>query len=131
MDIENEIKALERQQAKIAAEIEAKRGAAEAARAARLEEEKKIEGVFKTSGFATPRALIVALMDRYGIRSVASAEESTEKVGRRKRTKVTAELRDQIREKVNGGVSKNQIKKDFEVSYAVVNKVMDGSYDSL
>lgn len=90
--------------------------------------EAQLEELFQKSGFATPRALIAALMNKYGVRSVSTTTEGT---GRRKRTKVTAELRDAIRNAVNGGLSKNQAAKDFEVSYAVVNKIMDGAYDKL
>ncbi len=69
-------------------------------------------------------------MDKYNVRSVGSVAAPTGKP-RRKRTKVTAELRDQVRAKVKGGLSKNKASQEFGISYLVVNKIMDGQYDKL
>jgi hypothetical protein len=123
-EVKEALKQLEREQERLLAQ----KKALEEELKKEQEAEAKLEELFQNSGFATPRALISALMTKYGVRSLTAGGEST---GRRKRTKVTAELRDAIRNAVDGGLSKNQAAKDFEVSYAVVNKIMDGAYDEL
>ena len=121
-DLEDQLKELERERIR----LEEKRKAIQEKIEEQAEAEKKLEELFDESGFPTPRALIVALMRKYGVRLSDTAGE-----GRRKRTKVTAELRDNVREAVNSGLSKNQASKQFEISYLVVNKIMAGSYDNL
>lgn len=126
--IENALKQLEREEARLLEQ----RKALELQLKEREQEDKKIEELFQKSGFATPRALVAALVDKYNIRSIGSVSASpdSEKT-RRKRTKVTADLRDEVRAKVNGGLSKNKASQEFGISYLVVNKIMDGSYDKL
>jgi len=122
MDLEEQLKALEKERAR----IEDKKKALQEQIKENAAAEQKLEKLFEESGFATPRALIVALMRKYNVRVSGAPTE-----GRRKRTKVTAQLRDDVREAVNGGLSKNQASKKFEISYLVVNKIMAGSYDKL
>ena len=50
---------------------------------------------------------------------------------RRKRTKITAGLRDTVLKALNGGMSKNAASKKFALSYAVVTKMEKGVYRSL
>jgi len=94
---------------------------------AQAEERKKLEAVYENSGFPSPRALIKALMVHYGVKVTGAAAEGK----RRKRTKVTPELVAQVKAAVNEeGLSKNQAAKRFEISYAVVTKMITGGYDS-
>ncbi len=50
---------------------------------------------------------------------------------RRKRTKITAALRDSVLKAIKGGTSKNAASKKFALSYAVVTKMEKGVYNSL
>ncbi len=126
-EIQNALKELEKKQAQLLEQ----RKALELQLKEKEKEDKKLEELFQKSGFATPRSLIAALMDKYNVRTVPTAASPAALKGRRKRTKVTAELRDKVRAAVKGGVSKNQATKDFSISYLVVNKIMDGAYDKL
>ncbi len=88
----------------------------------------KLSTLVKQSGFETPKALMEALIEMYGIelnrgRSAAPAKQ-------RKHTKMTAELRDQIRAMLNDR-SMNQVSKELQISYAVIAKVSNGAYDKL
>jgi len=51
--------------------------------------------------------------------------------GRRKRTKITAELRDAVKKRVAGGVSMNRASQEFGLSYAVVITMVRGHYAKL
>lgn len=124
--IETQLKELEKKQAA----LDAEKKALEAALAKKAQVDSKLEKLFKNSGFETPKALIVALMDKYNVR-VTSAAAATEDKPRRKRTKVTAEFRDAVKTALKDGKSKNAVAKEFDVSYLVVNKVVDGVYDKL
>jgi len=94
----------------------------------KAEESQKLDKLVQQSGYASPKALVDALCEKYGIRM--AARKKSGKTGRRKRTKVTPELRDSIKKYVKGGGSMNQASKEFDVSYAVVAKIMKGAYDS-
>ncbi len=50
---------------------------------------------------------------------------------RRKRTKITAKLRDSVLKAIKGGLSKNGAAKKFQLSYAVVGKMEKGVYSKL
>ena len=50
---------------------------------------------------------------------------------RRKRTKITAGLRDTVLKALKGGMSKNAASKKFALSYAVVTKMEKGVYSGL
>ena len=112
---------------------------------AQLEAEKEVakwyDEMLKESGYKRPRDLIKAIMVHFGIRSVSlvtgkrgpgrpkkSAPKAT---GKRKRTKVTPELRDEVRAAVKGGLSKNRAAKQFGISYVVIKKIVDGGYDKI
>ena len=123
-DLEEQLKALEKERIR----LEEKKKALQEQIEQNAESEKKLQDLFENSGFPTPRALVVALMEKYNLRLTGAPKE---KEGRRKRTKVTAQLREEIREAVKGGLSKNQASKKFDVSYLVVNKIMGGEYDKL
>ena len=128
--LKEEIKKIEKEEAKLAkmkAKLEAEIKKVQ-------EKDKKLEGFMQKSGFKDPRALVKALIAKYNLRGfgAASAAGKVKKKGeRRKRTKVTAKLRDDIRKSVKAGTSMNQASKDFNISYAVVQKVTAGKYDNL
>ena len=126
MDLEEQLKQIEKERARLDEKMKELEGRMKA----EAEAEKKLEDLYQNSGYPTPRALILALMKKYGIR-LTGAASSGESAGRRKRTKVTAELRDEIKGAVEGGLSKNAAAKKFEISYIVVNKIVGGEYDSL
>jgi len=113
-NIDREIARLQKERER----IEAKQAEKEAQRA-------KLEELVKGSGYDSPAALVSALVSNFGLDPKAA------KGGKRKRTKVTAELRDSIRGEVNGGTSMNKTAKKYEISYAVVVKIMKGEYDAL
>ena len=121
-NLEDQLKELERERIR----LEEKKMALQAQLEEQAAAEQKVQQLFESSGFPTPRALVIALMKKYNLRITSVPTE-----GRRKRTKVTAELRDDVRGVVNGGLSKNQASKKFEISYLVVNKIMAGGYDNL
>lgn len=140
-----ELKALE----KLANKIAKKKARLEAQVEAEKETAKWYDQVLKESEFKRPRDLIKALMEHFGIRTVnlsgakrgpgrppkaeTEAKPQKEKIGgrRRKRTKVTAEVRDKVKEALSGGMSKNAAAKSFGISYIVIKKIEDGAYDSL
>ncbi len=123
-NLEEELRKLEKERIR----LEEKKQDLQSRLQAENEAEKKLQGLFEESGYPTPRALVLALMRKYNVRVTGA---STETGGRRKRTKVTAQLRDDVRKAVDGGLSKNQASKQFEVSYLVVNKIINGAYDNL
>lgn len=126
MNILQEIKSVEKQEAELAQkkkELLALKKEAEA-------QEAKLETLVKNSGFKSPRELVEALIEKYGLR--LGGRTATEKTGkRRKRTLVTKELRDLIKKDVQGGISMNAASKKHKVSYIVVAKIMKGGYDKL
>ncbi len=87
----------------------------------------KLEELFKQSGYSSPKDLIEALAKKYRIKSYLPAPLRK----RRKRTRITAELRDTIRRDIESGTSMNAVSKQYIISYAVVVKIMRGAYDHL
>ncbi len=87
----------------------------------------RLECLVRASGLE-PRDLVFALVDHYKIRLAGRRKNQNR---RRRRTTITAELRDAVKNKVNGGVSMNRTAKEFGISYAVVIKMMRGHYDRL
>lgn len=122
MDLDRQIKELEQEEAKLA---EKKQDLQDKAKLLK-ELDAKLEKFLKDTNFASPKELAEALIEKYGIRI------SNRKPGsRRRRTTITAELRDSVKSYVNSGMSMNAISKQMEISYAVVVKIMKGSYDRL
>lgn len=92
--------------------------------------------VLKESGMNSPRQLIKEMMRHFNIRSISLKESGDAPVaakassgGRRRRSKVTPDLRDKIKAALAKKVSKKQIALDYKVSYPVVKNVEDGKYD--
>jgi hypothetical protein len=87
----------------------------------------RLECLVRASGLP-PRELVFALVDHYKVRLAGRRKNQGR---RRRRTTITAELRDAVKNKVNGGVSMNRTAREFGISYAVVIKMMRGHYDRL
>lgn len=131
MEIADELKALEAEKKALAArEKELKELAKEQKAAAQ-----KLEQLFKSSDYETPKALVEALIEHFSItfrgRKKGSVKKKADGAPRRRRTKVTAELRDAIKAEVEGGASMNQVAKAREISYSVVSKICKGEYDAI
>lgn len=123
VNLVEEYKQLEKEEAKIA---KRKQALAEKIQQEKTEDS-RLEEVFNNSGFPTPRALVKALMVKYGVKVTGSVANGKP----RKRTKITGELRDAIKREVEEGRSKNSVSKSYEISYAVVSKIVNGDYDHL
>lgn len=140
MNKEKELKELE----KLANRIARKKARLEAQMEAEKETAKWYDQVLKESGFKRPRDFLKALMKHFGIRTVSLAKTGGRGPGRppkqatkaktgtrRKRTKITAELRDKVKAALGKEASKNTASKRFGISYIVVKKIEDGAYDKL
>ncbi len=135
----NELKELEKQEKRLAK----KKERLEAQLKAEKEMAKWYDEVLKESGYKRPRDLIKALMSHFGIRTVsltqskrgpgrpAKSKSAGASGGKRKRTKITAEVRDTVKEALGKGMSKNAASKKFGISYIVIKKIEDGAYDNL
>jgi small-conductance mechanosensitive channel len=142
----NELKELE----KLANKIARKKQRIEAQLQDQLEAAKWYDQVLKESDFKRPRDLIKALMAHFGIRTVslsgakrgpgrppkAAAANTAGKAkaataSRRKRTKVTADLRDKVKASLEKGTSRNATATSMGVSNLVVKKIAAGAYDKL
>jgi len=128
MNINQELKTIEKEEARLAKvkkSLLAKKQEEEALEA-------KLDAMVKESGFSTPKALVEALIEKYGIR--LSGKRGPKPGGaarKRTRTKVTKELRDAIKKDVKGGMSMNAASKAHNISYVVVSKIMKGAYDKM
>jgi hypothetical protein len=123
MNIEEEIKSVEKESMRLAR----KRDELLRLQQERMEREQQLEGIFAQSGYPTPLDLVQALICKFDIR----VPDANRIKGKRKRTRVTAALRDAIRRECQAGLSMNRAAKRFAVSYAVVSKVLLGHYDRL
>ncbi|MGA2052165.1 MAG: hypothetical protein ABSH19_02510 [Opitutales bacterium] len=124
MSIQDQLKLLEKEKARLAA---LEKTLTERARTQK-EIEAKLEAFVKHSGL-TPRDLVFALVDKFQVRLAGRRKGSGRT--RRKRTKITVELRDAVKKAVKGGASMNATAKEFDISYAVVVKMVKGHYDKL
>jgi hypothetical protein len=142
----NELKELE----KLANKIARKKQRIEAQLQDQLEAAKWYDQVLKESDFKRPRDLIKALMAHFGIRTVslsgakrgpgrppkaadakAAGKAKAASGSRRKRTKVTPDLRDKVKASLGKGTSRNATAASLGVSNLVVKKIADGLYDKL
>jgi len=135
-----EIKELER----MANRIAKKKQRLEAQMKEEKETAKWYDQVLKESGFKRPRDFIKALMGHFGLRTVSTngsgkgrgpgrppKAESSGGTSRRKRTRITPEIRDKVKGMLEEGTSKNAASKQTGISYIVVKKIEDGAYDKL
>lgn len=129
MSLLDEIKRVEKEEAKLAK----RKKALEARLKEEEEKNQKLDTIVEDSGYATPKALVKALVDRFSLRAPRGSGISTTAGGngRRKRTRVTAELRDEIKAEIKGGSSMNQVSKARGISYAVIAKIAKGGYDKI
>lgn len=132
MRIQTRIKDLEQMEAAIKKEKEALLVAGRKQKAARS----KLRGLLKQSDFDKPRDLVEALIEEFSLRGFSSKKRKAASAGktvggRRRRTKVTPEIRDMVKNAVKGGASKNAVSKDTNISYAVITKIVEGKYDKL
>ena len=125
-DIEEQLKQLQQQEANIAQ----RKAELEAEMQRRSDLDKRLDEIVKNSGYANPRDLAQALISKYGLRLARAASITGEKQ-RRKRTRITAELRDSIKKLVNDGTSMNAVSKQQNISYTVVAKIIKGHYDKV
>ena len=140
MSIRDELKRLKKEETRLSKKRRALTAKIKKAQGKRA----KLAAIVKKSGYKTPRALINALQEisrtvvRRKVRrrkvKAAPAKKRTRTappVKRRKRTKITAALRDAIKKEVKSGVSKNKTAKRRGLSYAVITKAVSGAYDNL
>jgi serine phosphatase RsbU (regulator of sigma subunit) len=125
-DIEEQLKLLEQQEASLAQ----RKAELEAEKQRRAELDKRLDEIVASSGYGNARDLAQALISKYGLRLQKAAALPGEKP-RRKRTRITAELRDSIKKMVAGGTSMNAVSKEQNISYTVVAKIVKGHYDSV
>ena len=123
MNIQQQLKSLGRKKAKL--EKIAKNLLAQARAQKSLEA--KLEGMVKEVGIPA-RDLVFALVEKFGVRLAGRRKGSR---GRRKRTKITAELRDAVKKSLKSGMSMNAASKKFGISYMVVMKVKSGHYNKV
>src|SRR5690554_4882123 len=80
--------------------------------------EKKLDDLVQGSGYASPRELVKAIIDKYNLRLTGFRTAPAEKTGRRKRTRITPQLRDEIKKEFEqNGNSMNAASKKFNISY--------------
>ncbi|MBN1403179.1 MAG: hypothetical protein JW942_01760 [Opitutales bacterium] len=123
-DIEEQLKQLEQQEASIAQ----RKAELEAEKQRQHELEQRLDEIVKNSGFRSARDLAQALISKYGLRMAKAPVAAGEKT-RRKRTRITPELCNDIKNRVNGGTSMNAVSKELGISYTVVAKIIKGHYD--
>jgi hypothetical protein len=124
MSIQDQLKLLEKEKARL---VELEKTLVERARTQK-EIEAKLEAFVKHCGMSA-RDLVFALVDKFRVR-LAGRRKGAGRT-RRKRTKITAELRDAVKKAVKGGASMNATAKEFDISYAVVVKMVKGHYEKL
>ena len=125
-DIEEQLRQLEQQEATIAQ----RKAELEAEKQRRAELDKRLDEIVQNSGYRSARDLAQALISKYGLRLARAAALPGERQ-RRKRTRITAELRDTIKKMVNDGTSMNAVSKQQNISYTVVAKIVKGHYDKI
>lgn len=130
MEIADQLKALEAEKKALAEREKQLKELAKEQKAAA----QKLEQIVKSSDYETPKELVEALIEHYGITFRGRRKGSTSKKAngapRRRRTKVTPELRDQVKAEVANGASMNQVAKSREISYSVISKICNGAYDN-
>ncbi|HVU38546.1 MAG TPA: hypothetical protein VHC95_09435 [Opitutales bacterium] len=122
MNLQTKLRSLNRAEARLAGQKA--RLLNEARARARLAAQ--LEGLVRKIGLP-PRDLVFALVDLYKVRLAGRRKGR----GRRRRTKITPELRDAVKRRVAGGASMNRTAQEFRLSYAVVMKMIRGAYDQL
>jgi transposase-like protein len=125
-DIEEQLRQLEQQEATLAQ----RKAELEAEKQRRVELDKRLDEIVQNSGYRSARDLAQALISKYGLR-LARAGVGVGEKPRRKRTRITPELRDNIKKMVEAGSSMNAVSKQQNISYTVVAKIVKGHYDKI
>lgn len=123
MDVEQEIKNIERESARLLQ----KKQELQRIRDEEKVRQERLSKLFAESGYATPLEFVEALIRKYELK--ITGENAF--LHKRKRTRITCKLRDAILKECNSGMSMNKASKKFDVSYAVVTKVLAGHYNNL
>jgi len=123
MSVHSELREIEKEQAR----LEAKRRRLESKAAADAGLKAKVDVFAAENGFSDGKAFARKLADIYGVVDSSATTPS----GRRKRTKITADLRDAIKAEVASGKAKNAVSKERQISYIVIDKIIKGAYDHL
>ena len=125
MDLDNQLKEIEEEEARLARqrkELLDQKKKQEALEA-------KLEKLFSQSGYETPRQLVEALIAKFNVKF--SGRKKAAAPAKRRRTRVTASLRDELKQAIAGGQSKNSLAKETGISYVVISKIEKGEYDHL
>lgn len=124
-EIELELKQLEREEA----ELQRKRD--ELLERKREDEALKgrLDQILEQSGVNSPARLVELLIEKYSVK--LSTNGSDEPTGKRRRTRITADVRDAVKQAIEAGESKNAVSKRTGISYVVVSKIASGAYDHL
>ncbi len=88
----------------------------------------QVKKIFESSGYSSPAELVQALSSVYGLRGAGKIAKVG---GKRQHTRVTVQLRDQVKQALAAKQSKTQIIRDFGISFPVVAKIEKGGYDKL
>lgn len=125
MDAKTKLKAIERQEAKLARE-----------RKKILEQEKqmkaedaKLDSLVKQSGYKNAKLLVKALVEKYKITLPRSSKGAGR--GRGKAIAVTPELRDLVKKGIKEGRSKNSLAKELKLNYPKITAICAGKFDKL
>lgn len=136
MDITRQLKNIEKQKKQLLQQEKQLREQAKADKA----RDQKLEQLVKDSGFKTPKELVQALIEKYKVSLRGRRKGSVNTAGtraaaaagqKRTRTRITPELRDEIKKEHKGGATMNAIAKERKISYVVVSKICKGQYDHL
>jgi hypothetical protein len=122
----SELKELE----KLATKIAKKKAKLEQQLAADKEQAKWYDEMLKESGFKSPRALLKAMMEHFGIRTVSLVKAKGNR-GPGRPPKAAAKAPATKRKRTKVGLSKNAASRKFGISYVVIKKIVDGGYDKL
>lgn len=122
--IDKQLKKIEQSQAKLAEEkqqlLQAKQ---------REENElRQLEKLVKQSGYKSAQELVEVLVEKYGLKL---SPRRRVKKQRRRRTTVTAPLRDAVKKSISDGKTKVQVSKEHKISYVTVSKIATGHFDKL
>jgi hypothetical protein len=123
MSVHAELREIEKEQAR----LEARRKRLETKAAEDEGLRSKVEAFATENGFSDGKALAKKLGDIFGLADAGGASPA----GRRKRTKVSAQLRDMVKAEVSAGKAKNAVSKERQISYIVIDKIVKGFYDNL
>lgn len=136
MNITRQLKIIEKQKKQLQQQEKQLREQAKADKA----REQKLEQLVKESGFANPKELVLALIEKYkvslrgrrkGSAKTATASRAAKSDQKRTRTRITPELRDDIKKQYSAGTTMNAIAKERKISYVVISKICKGHYDKI